>query len=278
MSLIQDFVAGRTPPDLYDAYLTPLFETWSEALIAASPPTGHVLDIACGTGIVSRKLGSQGTVSQVSAIDIAPPMLAKAKALTGSQIAVSFHHASADQLPFENNQFSAAYCQQGLQFFPDKIAALKEAARVVEPGGRVTVAVWTSAQDGNPVFGAFEDIIARDFGDAFVPFGPFAFGSADALADTAEAAGLKVQSIDRLERSANLGDPRTLVLFDLLFLGSPGPDGALQPLFDPEDASKDAQIESIISDLTTATQAFQNDAGDMIAPTSANVLVAEVAG
>ena len=278
MSLIQDFVAGRTPPDLYDAYLTPLFETWSDALVAAHPPRGHVLDIACGTGIVSRKLAGQPGVDQVAAIDIAPPMLDKAKALTGQDAEVSFHLASAEQLPFDDNAMQAAYCQQGLQFFPDRVAALKDAARVTQPGGHVAFSVWTAAHDGNPVFGTFEEIVARDFSDDLVPFGPFSFGSAASLQGTFEAAGLEIKSLERVEREANLGDPRSLVLFDLLFLGTPAADGSLQPLFDPEDASKDAQIEAIIEELSATSQNFQNADGDLIAPTTAHVVVAEVTG
>jgi ubiquinone/menaquinone biosynthesis C-methylase UbiE len=277
VSLIQDFVAGRTPPDLYDTYLTPLFETWSDVLVAAHPPSDHVLDIACGTGIVSRKLAAQADVGQVSAIDIAPPMLDKAKALTDSG-AISFHLASAEKLPFEDKQFRAAYCQQGLQFFPDRGAALRDAARVVGPDGRLAFAVWTAAHDGNPVFGTFEDIVARDFGADLVPFGPFSFGNAQSLRQTFEAAGLEVESLKRVEREANLGDPRSLVLFDLLFLGTPAADGALQPLFDPTDASKDDQIEAIISELSAATASFQNDDGELIAPTAAHIVVARIAG
>ncbi|MEM7766504.1 MAG: class I SAM-dependent methyltransferase [Pseudomonadota bacterium] len=119
LSITLDFVDRRLPPDLYDAYLTPLFDTWSDVLVEISPPAGEILDIACGTGIVSRKLSQSADVKSVEAIDLAPPMIDKAKAITGSESRVAFQIARADQLPFEDDQFNAAVCQQGLQFFPN---------------------------------------------------------------------------------------------------------------------------------------------------------------
>ena len=277
MTLIMDFVGDRLPPDLYDAYLTPLFETWSDVLVELSAPSGRLLDIACGTGIVSRKLASQTNVDHVDAIDVAAPMIDKARTLTGSDHPITFHIASADNLPFDDNSFSAAYCQQGLQFFPDKVAALKDAARVVEPGGKLTFAVWTYANEGNPVFGAFEEIVARELGEDLVPFGPFSLGSADQIKTLADEAGLANTAIERAERTTSLPDPRTLVLFDLLFLGRPGPDGNLQPLFDPADASKDALIESLMSEFEAAVREFQQSDGILLAPSAAHILVADVA-
>ena len=271
-----DFLEGRRAPDLYHTYLSSLFETWSDVLVQVTPPSGQVLDIACGTGIVSKKLAQHPGTTHVDAIDVAAAMIEKAIAVTDPEIPVDYHVASADELPFAENQFTAAYCQQGLQFFPDKTRALKEAARVIEPGGTVTLAVWTAANDGNPVFGAFEEIVARELGEDLLPFGPFSFGDRQALEQSVRLAGLKLLSLDRIERVAPLSDPRTLVLFDLLFLGRPGPDGHLEPLFDPSDASRDAQIEAMISSLHTATKAYQEGDGSLRALTTANILVAEV--
>lgn len=276
MSLISDFVGDRLPPDLYDAYLTPLFETWSDVLVARTPPKGGVLDVACGTGIVSRKLASIAGVTRVEAIDIAGPMVEKAKALTRPNVPVAFQVASADQLPFEDNCFTAAFCQQGLQFFPSKVDALKEIARVVEPGGKLTFAIWTSARDGNPVFGAFEEIVSREFGEDLVPFGPFSFGDSGNVERVATQAGLRGVSVERLECVVPLCDPRTLILFDLLFLGRPGKDGNLRPLFDPSDTSKDVLIEELISKFEKAVSEFQQSDGTLLAPSTAHLLVAEV--
>ena len=278
MSIILEFVNGRVPPDLYEAYLSSLFETWSDVLVETSPPEACVLDVACGTGIVSRKLAETDGVSHVDAIDVAAPMVEKARALSGPGDRLTFQVASADQLPFEDNRFSAAYCQQGLQFFPDKVAALKEAARVVEPGGKLTFAVWTAAGDGNPVFGAFEKLVAKELGEDLVPFGPFSFGDAQQIQRIAAEAGLENISVTRMERRTPLPDPRTLVLFDLLFLGRPDTDGSLQPLFDPADSSKDGLIEALISDFEPMVDTFRQEDGSLLAPSAAHILEASVSG
>ena len=276
MSLILDFIDGKLPPDLYDAYLTPLFDTWSNVLLRVTPPSGEVLDIACGTGVVTRKLAQIPTVERVEAIDIAAPMIEKAKALTQPELRTAFQVASADQLPFEDNRFNAAYCQQGLQFFPSKVDALREAARVVKPGGRLTFSVWTRANDGNPVFASFEEIIARKLGEDLLPFGPFSFGNPGEIELVAIEAGLKSVKIERVEQLAPLCDPRTLVLFDLLFLGRPGSDGNMQPLFKPSDSSKDITIEAIVSELEAAVKPFQQSDGTLLAPSTAHILSVEV--
>lgn len=275
MSIITDFVGDRLPPDLYQAYLAPLFDACGDELLAASPPSGKALDIACGTGIISRKLAARDEVEYVEAIDIAPPMIEKARALTGSGAPIRFEVASAQQLPFEDDAFSGAYCQQGLQFFPDRTAALREFRRVVAPGGKIAVAVWTAASDGNPVFAAFEEIVASELGADLLPFGPFSFGDGETLERTADDAGLKVLSLEKREFVAPLCDARTLVLFDLLFLGRPGPDGALQPLFDPGDDTKDSLIERLISRLEEATAQYRQSDGKLLAPAATHILVAE---
>lgn len=279
MGLISDFIAGRTPPALYEDYLTPgFFAPWTQALIAQSPPRGHVLDVASGTGAVSRAIAQQNSEISVAAIDVAPPMVQFAESATASaglSDRISFTLASADQLPFEDQSFDSAFCQQGLQFFPDRVAALKEIKRVLRPGGQLALSVWTSAQNGNPAFAAFEQIVSDKIGADLVPFGPFAFGDIEAVRDTAEQAGLQIISLDQQSREVRLPSPRILVLFDLLFLGRPAADGALQPIFDPADDSNDGAIEDLIADFEDRVSPFVQSDGTILTTASANVLIAK---
>lgn len=278
MPLITDFVAGRKPPDLYEAYLVEgLFAPWAELLIDIVQPAGQCLDIACGTGIVSRKLSELSSVTEVKAIDVAAPMVEKAVELQKTEnwaAKVDFQVASALDLPFDTNRFDAVFCQQGLQFFPDKSAALREAARVLKPDGAMIFGVWTAAHDGNPVFGAFENVVAEHLGDDLVPFGPFSFGNQENLRKIAEEAGIRIESLERHELIASLPDIRTLVLFDMLFLGRPAPDGSLQPVIDPKDPDGDAIVEKIIDQLSQATNAYPGTDGSLKAPTTAHIMVA----
>ena len=278
MGLISDFIAGRTPPALYEEYLTPgFFKPWTDSLIAESPPDGRILDVACGTGAVSRAIARHTPSLNVDAIDVAPPMLHFAETETaraGLSDRISFHQASADTLPFEDDTFDRLYCQQGLQFFPDKIGALAELKRVMRPGAKLALSVWTAADNGNPAFEAFENIIARRLGADLVPFGPFSYPDIEAIRQAATAAGLNIQSLEQQSRMAKLPSPRILVLFDLLFLGRPAEDGSLQPLFDPTDASKDAEIQELIAEYETAVADMVQADGTILCPSSANVLIA----
>jgi len=275
MALIGDFIAGRTPPELYQTYLTPLFSTWGDALIEKLRPRGRALDIACGTGILTRKIAAQSGVESVTGIDIAPPMIEAAQAITNADAPVEYLVASADQIDCPDAHFQSISCQQGLQFFPDKASALAETERLLAPGGKAGFAVWTSAEDGNPVFGAFEEIVGEELGKDLLPFGPFSLGAQEEIEAIVGKSNLRLIELEKEQRMASLPDARTLVLFDLLFLGRPAADGTMHPLFDPADSSKDDQIKEIISRLTAATEHYAQPDGTLRAPSAAHVFVLE---
>ena len=105
---------------------------------AALRPGERVLDVACGTGIVARlalkELSANGTVV---GLDINPDMLAVASTASPPGSSIDWHEASAEAMPLANASFDAVLCQMGLQFMPDKHAALREIRRVMVPGGRL---------------------------------------------------------------------------------------------------------------------------------------------
>lgn len=100
----------------------------------------RVLDVACGTGVVARfasqEIGADGTVI---GLDVNPSMLAVARSTTPSEVAIVWHQASAEVMPFPDASFDVVLCQMGLQFMPDKHAALREMRRVLVPGGRLVL-------------------------------------------------------------------------------------------------------------------------------------------
>ncbi len=276
MPLVPEFLAGRTPPDLYHTYLGPAFEPWAKALLATLQPHGRMLDLACGTGLVSRLAADLPDVIEVEAVDVAAPMIAKAQALDRRvEGRVNFSIASALNLPFEADSFDCAACQQGLQFFPDKLEALMELRRVLKPGARAAISTWCGTADGIPVFGAFESIVADELGEDLVPFGPFALGDRDTIVRLATDAGFEVISLEAESRRSLLPDPRTLVLFDLAFLGRPAADGTLQPILDFGDPGNDLVIEAMIGRMETATKEFRQEDGSLLTPMRAHVLVIE---
>jgi ubiquinone/menaquinone biosynthesis C-methylase UbiE len=115
----------------------------------------RVLDLACGTGVVAKLAArAVGPAGRVTGLDMNPGMLAVARATTGPDAEIDWREAPADHLPFPDRSFDAALCQFGIQFFPDRSAALREVHRVLEPGGRVAASVPGPTP---PVF----DVLAR---------------------------------------------------------------------------------------------------------------------
>jgi len=140
-----DKVFTGSIPKLYDTHLVPLiFEPYAADLVhrLGSRSLSRVLEIAAGTGVVTRALASalDENVSVV-ATDLNQAMLDHASAV-GTKRAVEWRQADAMQLPFGEGIFDAVVCQFGVMFFPDKSKAFSEARRVLKPGGVFIFNVW----------------------------------------------------------------------------------------------------------------------------------------
>ena len=150
MSEAQLFVA-TTFTEIYERVLVgPLFRPFAEQLVArVAPKSGDsVIDVACGTGIVARVARERlGPEARIVGVDVAPAMLAVARTVDPT---IDWREGNAVSLPVSaTEQFTVLTCHQGLQFMPDKFAAIREIRRVLAPGGRVAIATWRSAR-GRP--------------------------------------------------------------------------------------------------------------------------------
>ena len=121
-------------PEIYDAYLVPLiFEPYAidiAARIAKQPPS-QLLELAAGTGAVTRRLAFELPAStSIVATDLNQPMIDRANSI-GATRPVTWRQADALQLPFPDASFDCVVCQFGVMFFPDKPRALAEARRVL---------------------------------------------------------------------------------------------------------------------------------------------------
>ena len=159
MSSATDKVFAGSIPKLYDTYLVPLiFEPYAADLARRlrSRRLSRVLEIAAGTGVVTRMLASElpATVSIV-ATDLNPAMLDQARA-AGTKRDVEWRPADAMQLPFPDAAFDAVVCQFGAMFFPDKPHAFGEARRVLAPGGVFLFNVWDRIEENE-----FADTVTR---------------------------------------------------------------------------------------------------------------------
>lgn len=152
-------------PTIYEKYLVPLiFEPYAEDLVKrlASRSPRRVLEIAAGTGVVTRRMASvlQESVAIV-ATDLNQPMLDVAAEI-GTRRPVEWRRADAMQLPFPGASFDTVVCQFGVMFFPDKATAFAEARRVLEPGGVFIFSAWDRIEENE-----FADTVTTALGSLF---------------------------------------------------------------------------------------------------------------
>jgi SAM-dependent methyltransferase len=148
--LAESYAEFRTgySPELYDAL--------SDAGIAAP---ARVLDLACGTGIVTQELAERGC--SVVGLDVSEGMLAKAHVALRDFDDVSFVLGAAEEMPFDDASFDAATCAQSFHWF-DEPRAFAELARVVRPGG--TIAIWWKSLMRGDAMWLLREEAARDAG------------------------------------------------------------------------------------------------------------------
>jgi len=136
---------GGNPPANYERFFVPAIGAplaTDLIRLAALRPGERVLDVACGTGIVARLASQQvGDTGTVAGLDVNPGMLAVARSATPPGIRIEWHAASAEAMPLPDASFDVVLCQMGLQFVPDKHAALREMWRLLVRGGRLILNV-----------------------------------------------------------------------------------------------------------------------------------------
>ncbi|MCP4329258.1 MAG: methyltransferase domain-containing protein [Alphaproteobacteria bacterium] len=181
----------------YERYQVPsVFAPLAKIFLAHVPlgPGQRVLDLACGTGIVARLAASiVGPEGRVVGIDLNEGMLEVARRHSPEGAApIEWHRGDVAALPMPESACDVALCQQGLQFFPDKAAALAEMYRVLCPGGWLALCVWRSI-DHSPCATAAADGLRHHIGvEAATRIGaPFVLGDAATLRALVAAAGFR---------------------------------------------------------------------------------------
>src|SRR4029079_18210016 len=122
--------------EIYERQLVgPLFRPFAEDLIGRlNPgPQDRLIDVACGTGIVARVARERmGGAARIVGVDTSPLMLAVARSVDAT---IDWREGNALSLPVpDGERFSLLTCHQGLQFFPDKAAAVRAMPRGPQPG------------------------------------------------------------------------------------------------------------------------------------------------
>lgn len=141
-----------------------IFEPYATDLASrlASRPVTRVLEIAAGTGVVTRALAAAlPDKASIVATDLNQAMLDQASAV-GTKRAVEWRQADAMQLPFPDGTFDAVVCQFGVMFFADKSKAFSQARRVLRPGGVFIFNVWDRIEENE-----FADTVTTALASAF---------------------------------------------------------------------------------------------------------------
>jgi ubiquinone/menaquinone biosynthesis C-methylase UbiE len=193
-----DHLFAGAIPQIYDRYLTPLiFDGYALDLVARvqAAPATRILEVAAGTGVVSRSLAPAIPDAQIVATDLNQPMLDYAatqfEAIHPDATNLRWQQADAMALPFPDASFDTVVCQFSVMFFPDRVAAYREALRVLTPGGRFIFNAWDRIED-NEVTLAVSDAVAALFPEDppnFLPRTPHGYHDVDQIRRDVTAAG-----------------------------------------------------------------------------------------
>ena len=205
---------GGSVPQNYNKLLVPLiFEDYADDLVSRVdvPSGGRVLEIACGTGVVTRKLrAALADDVELVATDINPDMQAVAvEAHDGDGIVFEVQDGTA--LTYDDDSFDTVVCQYGVMFYPDKTVGYREALRVLKPGGRFIFNVWDSLEQ-NPLMKMAHEITTGMLPPETPPFLMIPFGYFDIEIIQAELSGVGFSNVDVsvLPKTSRSDSARTL--------------------------------------------------------------------
>ncbi|HEY5803981.1 MAG TPA: methyltransferase domain-containing protein [Lysobacter sp.] len=261
------------PAVTYEREMVPvLFRPWVAPLLdlARPAPGEHVLDLACGTGIVARLVAPHvAPAGRVVGVDLNPDMLGVAQveaALEGLDI--EWKQGRLEVLPFAEAEFDLALCQHGLQFVPDRAAALGEARRVLRDDGRLAMAVWRGL-DHHPFWSRFNDVLVELTGIPALA-APFELGDAEELEALLVAAGFRDISIQARAMPAVFPDPASFVAMEIDVIAAANP--ATQHL----DARARADLtEAAESRMAGAVREQMHD-GHVVVPMHSHLVLARM--
>lgn len=238
----------------YEELMVPaLFGEWASKVADAAriQPGERVLDVACGTGILAREVASRaGASGFVAGLDPIAGMLEVAKQLAPS---VEWREGVAESLPFEDQTFDAVVSQFGLMFFADRREALRQALRVLRPGGRFIIAVW-DALDNIPAYADEVALLQRLAGAAAADAlrAPFVLGDHRDLMTLFADAGAAAVEVCTRKGIARFPSVRVMVEADLRgWLPVMGVELTEQQIADILEAAEHELSPYVTSDGTT---------------------------
>jgi ubiquinone/menaquinone biosynthesis C-methylase UbiE len=257
--------------ELYQLYLVPaITSVWAADLVECGAPRAHerVLDVACGTGIVARLAARRMGEGRVVGVDINPGMLAVARSLPPEPSPViEWHQGSVLDMQFPDGSFDLCLCQLGLQFFPDRPAALREMRRVLRADGRLALSVF-AAIEHTAVTKALADSLDRRLGPgaSAVKRAEHSLSDTGELQRLAEEAGLRDAVVHSVSNTIRFPSPQLYVRVQLTATPLAGTAAAL------DSVAREELVNAVASDLAAALGGGIDS--ELVSPTRTNVLTA----
>jgi ubiquinone/menaquinone biosynthesis C-methylase UbiE len=254
--------------EFYERYVRLLMEPWVQCLVdvAALQTAEHVLDVACGTGFVARRAAEQvGVKGRVVGLDLNAGMIEAARAASVRDAPIEWRTGDAAALPFEDSIFNVVLCQQGVQFFPDRVRALREIRRVLRPKGRMAFTVWRAIGD-TPYLAALTDALSRHLGAAADSMArvPYALSDSLELHGLVASAGFRNVHVRPTIKTTTLPLPADFV---------PGHLAAL-PITQEIARLSPERRNVLVEEVAEALSAFV-DRGQLIFPAGVHVVTAD---
>ena len=249
----------------YEALFVPaLFESWTKHLIegAGVAEGSHVLDVACGTGVLARAaLVKAGANGRVVGADPAPGMLAAARELEPT---IDWVLCGAEALDVDDETFDCVVSQFGMMFFEDRKKSAEEMFRALKPGGSLAVAVWRSVEQ-NPAYADIISVLEEHVGTAAADalLLPYSLGDSDEVIAALESGGFSDITVEAKTESATFPSSRQMVEAELR--------GWL-PLFDI--FLSDDKITEVLIESDRTLGKYAGPAGEAMFTTSAHVFTA----
>lgn len=266
-----DKVFAGSIPENYDRYMVPLiFEPFAADLAqrAASLSPGAVLEIAAGTGVVTRALAprlSPGATYVVT--DLNQPMLDYAASRQAPDSRIEWRQADAMALPFEDAAFDLVCCQFGAMFFPNRTSAYREAKRVLKPGGHFLFNVWDRIEE-NVFADDVTNALARMFPDdppRFLARTPHGYHDTALIRSDLEDAGFSRVVIETRAEQSRASSPRL-----------PAVAYCQGTVLRSEIEARDPGKLEAATDYAASAIADRHGSGEVAAKIQAHVVVAQV--
>lgn len=205
---------GSMPAAYEDGLVPVLFEPYAAVVadrVAALGPR-RLLEVSAGTGVLTRAVAARLPGAEVVATDLSPAMLEVAAGIS-TPPGVRWQQADALALPAGDGSVDVVTSQFGLMFVPDRVAAHREARRVLVDGGHLVVAVWSDLE-GNGLAAAIDAVLrARWPGttSTFVGRIPHGYGDPDRVAADATTAGFRDVQVEPVSLVSRAGSAAAVV-------------------------------------------------------------------